>query len=79
MVAIASGFFGGYFGSQSNANNQSETTVQREIVEGEGNLINTIAKEVSPSVVSVNVTSVESGRDYFGSIQNMSKNLPERV
>ncbi|MBP6962498.1 trypsin-like peptidase domain-containing protein [Candidatus Saccharibacteria bacterium] len=66
MVAIASGFFGGYFGSQSNANNQSETTVQREIVEGEGNLINTIAKEVSPSVVSVNVTSVESGRDYFG-------------
>ena len=66
MIAIASGFFGGYFGSQSNINNQSETKVQREIIEGEGNLINTISKDVSPSVVSVNVTSVEAGRDYFG-------------
>lgn len=66
MVAIASGFFGGYFGSQSNINNQSETTVQREIIEGEGNLINTISKDVSPSVVSVNVTSLESGQNYFG-------------
>ena len=66
MVAIASGFFGGYFGSQSNINNQSETKVQREIIEGEGNLINTISKDVSPSVVSVNVTSLESSQDYFG-------------
>ena len=66
MVAIASGFFGGYFGSQSNISNQSATTVQREIIEGEGNLINTIAKDVSPSVVSVNVTSTELGQDYFG-------------
>jgi len=66
MVAIAAGFFGGYFGSQSDINNQSETTVQREIIEGEGNLINTISKDVSPSVVSVNVTSVEESQDYFG-------------
>lgn len=66
MVAIASGFFGGYFGSQSNISNQSATTVQREIIEGEGNLINAIAKNVSPSVVSVNVTSTELGQDYFG-------------
>jgi len=66
MIAIVSGFFGGYFGSQPSLTNQSETTVQREIVEGEGNLINTIAKDVSPSVVSVNVTSTEVSQDYFG-------------
>ena len=68
MIAVASGFFGGYFGSQANVLEGSENTtkVQREIIEGEGNLINTIAKDVSPSVVSINVTSTAISQDFFG-------------
>jgi serine protease Do len=65
MVAIVSGFFGGWFGSQSQVAN-NETTITRQIVESEGSLINTIATDVSPSVVSVNVTSAGITQDYFG-------------
>ncbi len=65
LVAIVAGFFGGWFGSQSQVN-VNETKVTREIVESEGNLINTIAEDVSPSVVSVNVTSSGVTQDFFG-------------
>lgn len=65
FVAIAAGFFGGYFGGQSQDNNSS-ITVSREIVQGEENLVNQIAKDVSPSVVSVNVTSTFIQQDIFG-------------
>jgi S1-C subfamily serine protease len=66
LVAVTSGFFGGYFGSQSSMNNGNSVTVTREIIEGEGNLINKIASDVSPSVVSVNVTSTTLQQDFFG-------------
>ena len=66
LVAITAGFFGGYFGGQSNLSSNNASTVTREIIEGEGNLINTIASDVSPSVVSVNVTSTSLQQDFFG-------------
>lgn len=67
MIAIASGFFGGYFGAQSDlVNDNNGATIQREIISSESKLINTIAKDVGPSVVSVNVKSVEVTQDLFG-------------
>ena len=66
LVAITAGFFGGWVGGQSNSNSGVGKSVERQIVEGEGNLINQIATDVSPSVVSVNVTSTSIGQDYFG-------------
>jgi len=68
MLAIVAGFFGGWFGSRSaiNIGDTNSTTIQREIVNSEGNLINTIAKDVGPSVVSVNVKSVGVEQDFFG-------------
>lgn len=67
MIAVASGFFGGWFGAQSKLTNTANLdTVQREIISSESNLINTIAKEVGPSVVSVNVVSVTTTQDFFG-------------
>lgn len=68
LVAIVAGFFGGYVGSQSNSFNSgnTNTTVQREIIDGESNLINTIVKDVDPSVVSVNVKGVATTTDFFG-------------
>jgi len=70
LVAVTAGFFGGWFGSQSNINSATgSNTVTRQIVESEGTLINTIASDVSPSVVSVNVTSTEITQDFFGNGQ----------
>lgn len=68
MIAIASGFFGGYFGAQTHVIDGSTDSVkvQREIIEGESSLINTIAKDVSPSVVSVNVVGTAISQDFFG-------------
>ena len=66
MLAITAGFFGGWFGSQNTSLDSGDVTVTREIVESEGNLINTIATDVGPSVVSVNVTSTSFTQDFFG-------------
>jgi serine protease Do len=66
LVAITAGFFGGWVGGQNNLSGNSSNTVERQIIEGEGNLINQIATDVSPSVVSVNVTDVAVQQDFFG-------------
>ncbi len=66
MVAIASGFFGGWFGGKQQAMQGNETRITREIVEGEGNLINAIAKDVNESVVSINVVATATTQDFFG-------------
>jgi serine protease Do len=65
LIAVTAGFFGGWLGGAGRVSN-SDTTITREIVEGESNLINTIAKDVSPSVVSINVTTVTTTEDFFG-------------
>jgi serine protease Do len=65
LLAITAGFFGGWFGGQQQTT-QSQTTVQREIIEGESNLINTIVTDVDPSVVSINVISTSVQEDFFG-------------
>jgi serine protease Do len=66
LVAVTAGFFGGWMGGQSNSNSNNNNAVERQIVESEGNLINQIATDVSPSVVSVNVVSNNIGQDFFG-------------
>jgi serine protease Do len=66
LIAVSAGFFGGWFGGQQQTAQQSEAVITREFIEGEGNLINTIATEVSPSVVSINVTRTTVSQDFFG-------------
>jgi serine protease Do len=66
LIAVTAGFFGGWMGGQSNSNSGNNNAVERQIVESEGNLINQIATDVSPSVVSVNVVSNNIGQDFFG-------------
>ncbi len=66
LIAVTAGFFGGYFGGSQDINDDTTT---RQIVEGESNLINTIASDVSPSVVSVNVTGKTISTDFFGNGQ----------
>ncbi len=69
LAAIAAGFFGGWFGGRTTSqidSGSNDTTVQREFINSEGDLINTIAKEVGPGVVSVNVKSTQTSQDFFG-------------
>ena len=72
MAAVVAGFFGGWFGSKAinkdglGGGSTDTTTVQREIIEGESDLISTIAKDVGPGVVSVNVKNVAVSQDFFG-------------
>ena len=68
------GFAGGYIGSHGNASLSTATPKARQqIIASESQLINQIAKDVSPSVVSVNVTSVATRQSLFGQTQSQQQ------
>lgn len=68
IISVSSGFVGGWLGASSrDSQNKQTTQTQKEVVLNESQLISSIAKDVSPSVVSVNVTSqTSSAPDIFG-------------
>ncbi len=67
LSSISAGYIGGYFGSKSASNNNGSTQVAKQVIDNESNLITKIAKDVGPSVVSVNVVSQGSQQTIFGS------------
>jgi serine protease Do len=70
MVSLAAGFVGGWAGTTShNSTQDASRTSQQKIISGESNLISSIAKDVSPSVVSIDVTgqtTAGASSSYFG-------------
>lgn len=71
IVCVSAGFGGGYIGANSRAQQSSGTPViskaNQQVVLNESQLISAIAKNVSPSVVSVDVTSqAAQAPDFFG-------------
>lgn len=64
LVGMASGFLGGWYGAQKHGFTNLSTSTQKQVISSESNLISQIAKDVGPSVVSVNVTS-EVARTQF--------------
>jgi serine protease Do len=56
IIAISSGFLGGWLGSQSRDDNNS-VQKQQVVLKSQGQLISNIAQNVGQSVVSVNVTA----------------------
>ncbi len=69
LVCATAGFGGGYLGSGRSLTSDSTATISREnqqAVLNESQLISAIAKNVSPSVVSVDVTSQTEGSSFFG-------------
>jgi len=70
VVGMVGGFFGSWFFTEKNVISPSSST-QKEIVSSEGQLINSVAKKVGPSVVSINVTSQSTSQNFFsfGQIQ----------
>lgn len=63
IVSIAAGFAGGYYGSHGRA---ADENTQRTIISNESDLINKIARDVSPSVVSIDVQSSTVDNTIFG-------------
>ena len=79
LVSLAAGFLGGWVGANSNDNAQNSlASSQRQVISSESNLINSIAKDAGPSVVSVDVIGQAEGGgnsffDYYGGGQRTSK------
>ncbi len=76
FIAVAAGFGGGWYGGKNAVTSQnSSNVVSRQVIDNEGDLINTIAKDLDPSVVSVEVlgsTFSEGLFDYGREIQSQS-------
>ncbi len=67
ILSAASGFLGGWYGAQKHGFTNLSTSSQKQVISSESNLISQIAKDVGPSVVSVNVTSQAADvQTYFG-------------
>lgn len=66
VACLGLGFIGGALGSRSPKESGTTTQAQRQIIASESQLINQIAEDVSPSVVSVNVISTATTRSFFG-------------
>ncbi len=66
LLAGLAGFYGGWLGADYHAREQtSQLLIDDTVVTEEGRLISELAKEVGPSVVSINVVTSEVVRDDF--------------
>lgn len=65
FVAVGAGFGGGYFGAER-SNSATRTQTKQQIISNESQLLNSIAKNVGVSVVSVNVSASAPTDSYFG-------------
>lgn len=67
FAVVALSFLGGWIGSAARSRGVGQSTEQaRRVVTEQSELISSIAEEVGPSVVSVNVTSTAQTNDFFG-------------
>ncbi len=57
LVVFGVGFGGGWLGAASHSDDATSVSTQKTVLTSQGNLISSIAKEVGPSVVSVDVTT----------------------
>jgi len=65
LMSAASGFLGGWVGSRADNQIAIDEKTNQQIISSESQLYSNLAKEVGPSVVSVNVTTTTSGRGGF--------------
>jgi len=68
ITMLSTGFLGGWLGAESRSQtiSTSNREAQTAIISSESQVISDIAETVGPSVVSVNVTSREVDRSFFG-------------
>lgn len=68
VTSFLAGLAGSYAKDQFVANNSTSQAVTKEYVSNESELVSSIAQEVSPSVVSINVVS--SSSSFYGPIES---------
>lgn len=69
LVVLLLGFGGGWLGANARANSGSTTINQQKVVlKSQGEVISTIAKNVGPSVVSVNVTGQSQSTNPYAQL-----------
>lgn len=75
FASLVVGFLGGIMGSRTQQlmDNNVDTTASRKVVLNESQLISQIAKDVGPSVVSIDVTSQTQRVDFFGRGQQVEQ------
>lgn len=68
IASLASGFVGGWVGATHSDYNLSSTAAQKQVIYSQDQLISSISKQVSQSVVSVDVTSQSASpqANFFG-------------
>lgn len=65
IVSLGMGFLGGWLGANDRTDNQSQTvTQQKTVLTSQAAVVSSIAKNVGPSVVSVNVTGQTTANPY---------------
>lgn len=72
-MCLGVGYVGGLLATRDRSLNPTSTSARQQIIANESQLINQIAKDVSPSVVSVNVTSTATTRSFFGLSQSQQQ------
>lgn len=66
LCSVSAGFIGGYFGSGYRKTSQPTISQGQAVVSSESELITKIAKDVGPSVVSINVETTSAQQSMFG-------------
>lgn len=67
LSSLAAGFIGGYIGGQqADTNTKTDTSQALKVIDNESQLIEQIAKDAGPSVVSVNVSARTTQQSFFG-------------
>ena len=73
LISVSAGFLGGWLGAKSRGQQSLNNAQKAEIVSTESELINDVAEEISPSVVSIDVTAVGEAQDIFGLSQPIER------
>jgi serine protease Do len=72
-LAVLAGFGGGLLANNTRVQQASNTQVQREVINSEGDLISQISKTMGDSVVSINVTGTATQNSVFFGTQSFEQ------
>jgi serine protease Do len=72
-LAVLAGFGGGLLANNTKVQQASNTQVQREVINSEGDLISQISKTMGDSVVSINVTGTATQNSVFFGTQSFEQ------
>lgn len=74
ITSISAGFVGGYYGGRhDNSSNSASQKASQQIISNESQLITQIAKDVGPSVVSIDVKSKATQQGFFGGSRSVTQ------